>query len=214
MALNNEESLIEVGSKVPVSKNDTVATGGQVSSNISREPVTTKMVITPFISPDTDEVKLKIDQDVAGLGDSQVIGSASELAKNSIVTTTRKIKTSIVVNSGDTAVLGGLMSDSDSDSVTKVPILGDIPVLGWLFKQEKKTKVKSNLVVFITPKIIRTPSDSAMVLENKINERIDFIQKNMNGRDPHGHYVDELPRAKTAKPSTPQQEEAPAVESF
>jgi len=201
MALNNEESTIEVGSKVPVAKNDTATSAGAVTSNITRENVTTKMVITPFISPDTDEVKLKIEQEVAGLSQENVLGAASELAKNSIVTTTRKIKTSLVVNSGDTAVLGGLMSDEDDDSVTKVPVLGDIPVIGWLFKQTKKTKKKNNLLVFITPKIVRTQAESASILDQKISERIDFIKDSMNGRDPHGKYIDALPRVgKAGKP--------------
>ncbi len=211
MALNNEEALIEVGSKVPVAKNDTVGTGGASSSNITRENVTTKLVITPYISPDTDSIKMKIDQDVADVSTESV--QASELAKNSITTNTRKIKTSIVLNSGDTAVLGGLLKDKDSEDVTKIPILGDIPVLGWLFKSQKKSKQKTNLVVFITPKIIRNVDDSQSILENKLNERIDFVQRNMSGRDPHGHYVDALPRRKTAKPET-KDKEVPAVESF
>jgi general secretion pathway protein D len=216
-ALNNEESTIEVGSKVPVSKNDTATAAGAVTSNITREPVTTKMVITPYISPDTDEVKLKIDQDVADLAIGVSLGGATELAKNAVVTTTRKIKTSIVVNSGDTAVLGGLMKDRDQNDVTKIPVLGDIPIIGWLFKSEKTTKEKDNLMVFITPKIIRTASEAAEIVENKINERITFIKQSMNGRDPHGQYIDELPRHKSSKAppeKSPPQEEAPAVESF
>lgn len=214
MALNNETSLIEVGSKVPVAKNDTPTTGGAISSNITRENVTTKMEITPFISPDTDEVKLKIDQDVAEIGKSAVIGTASELAKNSIVTTTRKIKTSIVVQSGDTAVLGGLMKDSDGDDVTKIPVLGDIPLIGWLFKSQGKNKEKINLLVFITPKIVRTQADSAEIVDQKIAERITFIQQNMNGRDPHGQYIDALTRKKAAKQPDKPAGEAPAVETF
>jgi general secretion pathway protein D len=227
MALNNEESVIEVGDKVPVSKNDNPTTGGVVASTITRENVTTKLTITPYISPDTDSIKMKIDQDVAGL--SQVPIAASELAKNSIATTTRKIKTSIVVNSGDTAVLGGLMKDEDDDKITKVPVLGDIPVIGWLFKSETKNKDKTNLVVFISPRIIRNPSDGQAIVEEKINERIDFIQHSMDGRDPHGRYIDQIQRrkgAKTENTTTPDsttpdpkaepkpEQETPAVETF
>lgn len=226
MALNNEEAMIEVGSKEPVSLSSTTSATGIVAPQVTRENVTTKLTITPYISPDTDAVKLKIDQEVADLKATTV--TASELAKNAIATSTRKIKTNLVVNSGDTAVMGGLMKDEDAQNTTKIPILGDIPILGWLFKSESNTKKKTNLVVFITPKIVRNPADNDEVLDKKINERIDFIQRSMNGRDPHGMYIDELPRRKkaaSAAPATSAPEadplgepeiapEEPAVESF
>lgn len=213
MALNNEESTIEVGAKVPVAKNDTPTTGGVVASTITRENVTTKLVLTPYISPDTDAVKMKIDQDVADVTQVQQLGDASELAKNSLATSTRKIKTQIVVNSGDTAVLGGLMKDSNAEDTKKVPILGDIPLLGWLFKSHSMKSEKTNLMVFITPQIIRNPDDSGKVMDTKLSERIEFIQKNMGGRDPHGYYIDTLPRRSNAKAPKAGQEE-PAIESF
>jgi general secretion pathway protein D len=212
MALDNEEALIEVGAKVPVSLNPSTTTGGVVTSNVERQNVTTKLTLTPYISPDTDTVQMKIDQEVASLSNIQV--AASELAKNAVSTDTRKIKTQIVVNSGDTAVLGGLMKDSDTERVQKVPVLGDIPILGWLFKAQTKSKEKTNLVVFITPKIVRNPADGAQIVDEKINERIDFIQKNMSGRDVHGSAIDALPRKKTAKPSPSPEAESPASETF
>ncbi len=218
MALDNEEALIEVGAKVPVALNASTATAGVVTSNVERQNVTTKLTLTPYISPDTDEVQMKVDQEVADISTTQQ-SSAGELAKNAISTDTRKIKTQIIVNSGDTAVLGGLMKDVDKEDVTKVPILGDIPILGWLFKAQTKQKIKSNLVVFITPKIVRNPGDGAKLVDDKINERIDFIQKNMSGRDPHGSAIDNLPRlgsakSKKEKDSAAPAPEEPAVESF
>ena len=218
MALNNEEAMIEVGDTVPVQQNNSIGANGVASTAPTREPITTKLTITPFISPDTDSVKLKLDQEVGGL--SQVAIKASELAKNAIATSKRKIKTNIVVNSGDTAVLGGLMKDSDEDATRKVPVLGDIPVLGWLFKSNSRTKEKTNLMVFITPQIIRNENDNDHLLAEKINERIDFIQNSMNGRDPHGQYVDALPRRKAAKNKpagdepAPDALEEPAAETF
>jgi general secretion pathway protein D len=212
MALDNEESMIEVGAKVPVGLNSTPSTTGVVTQNIDRQPVTTKLTITPYISPDTDTVQMKIDQEVAGILPATTIGAA-KLAETSVATSTRRIKTQIVVNSGDTAVLGGLMKDEDKDEVQKVPILGDIPILGWLFKSETKTKEKQNLIVFITPKIVRNAADSAQLVDQKLNERIDFIQQNLQGRDVHGKYIDAIPRAKKSatKESNP---ESPAVETF
>jgi general secretion pathway protein D len=198
MALNNEEATIEVGSKVPVAKNDSTGAGGVTTSTITRENVTTKLVITPYISPDTQSVKMKIDQDVADISNQPI--KATALAANSIATTTRKIKTNVVVNSGDTLVLGGLMKDQETEEEKKVPILGDIPVLGWLFKSSSATKSKVNLMVFITPTIVRNPSDSANILEEKFDERIDFIQRNMNGEDQFGRYIDALPRTPVKEP--------------
>src|SRR6185312_6418213 len=96
------------------------------------------------------------------------------LAATSVVTTKRNIKTNVVLNSGDTLVLGGLMQDRDTDTVKKVPLLGDIPILGWLFKSQSKTKQKSNIVVLITPRILRSQADADKILDEKINERIDF----------------------------------------
>lgn len=191
MAINNEEAVIEVGEKVPVANNQQT-NGTTITSNVDRENVTTKLTITPHLSPDNDRVKMKVKQEVAGVSPRKV--EASELAKNAISTTTRNITTQLVVDNGDTAVLGGLMSDADNVEETKVPILGDIPLLGWLFKSKTTGKVKTNLMVFITPKIVRNPKDSEQILNRKIDERIDFIQRNMDGRDPHGRYIDEMPR--------------------
>ncbi len=212
MALDNEESLIEVGAKVPVALAPSTTTGGITTNNVERQNVTTKLTITPYISPDTDTVQMKIDQEVNDLQDVPI--AASELAKNAIATSTRKIKTQIVVNSGDTAVLGGLMKDDDRDAVAKVPILGDIPILGWLFKSQSKSRNKNNLVVFITPKIVRNPAQNAAIVDEKINERIEFIQQNMNGRDPHGKSIDTLPRKKTSAGDIPGGSEEPAIETF
>lgn len=210
--LDNEEAVIEVGEKVPVALNSNNTQSGVTQSNVQRENVTTKLTITPFVSPDSDKVQMKVDQDVSGLSNTAI--RAKQLAEISTATTTRKIKTSIVVDSGDTAVLGGLMKDEESDEVTKIPILGDIPILGWLFKSQTKRKQKSNLVVFITPKIIRNATDNASIVDSKINERIDFVQRYMNGRDPHGSEVDALPRRVRDVGPEFEDIEEPAIETF
>ncbi len=192
MALDNEEATIEVGEKIPVNlSQNQAAVGGTISTTANREDVTIKLIITPFISPDTESVKMKIEQHVAQLSQTQIQG---DLGKAAVATTKRLIKTQIVVNSGDTAVLGGLMSDAETEKITKIPILGDIPILGWLFKGKNSQKNKSNLVVFITPQIVRDSQDNAEILNFKIDERIDFIKNSMGGRDPHGEIIDKLPR--------------------
>ncbi|RYZ69778.1 MAG: hypothetical protein EOP05_14310, partial [Proteobacteria bacterium] len=110
----------------------------------------------------------------------------------------RSIKTNIVVHNGDTAVLGGLVRDSERVSETKVPLLGDVPVLGWLFRSHRVEKDKINLVIFLTPKILRNKEDSQQHLAKKTNQRIDWIKKNFDGRDPYGKTIDTLPRSADA----------------
>lgn len=213
MALDNEESEIEVGANVPVGRSASSTAAGQTET-IDFKDATIKLVLTPYISPDTDSVRLKINQTVSEVSEQQV--TASELANSAVATTKRNIKTQIVVNSGDTAVLGGLMQDRITETVRKVPILGDIPIIGWLFKGRNTTKTKLNLVVFLTPKIIRNEADSSELLNTKLDQRLDFIQKNMKGQDPHGEFVDRLPRrGQQASDELPEElTEEPAIESF
>lgn len=190
-ALDNEEAEIEVGENVPVGLNSTSTTTGATQST-DRQDLTLKLKLTPFISPDTDSVRMKIEQKIKQLSNTPI--PATNLAQNAVVYSTRSVTTNIVVNSNDTAVIGGLMEDKELESVTKVPVLGDIPILGWLFKSKTVDKTKKNLLIFITPKIIRTAQDNNDLVNNKLNERVDFIQQNMKGRDPHGAEVDKLPR--------------------
>jgi general secretion pathway protein D len=142
---------------------------------------------------------MKIDQKIKQLSTGTL---PPELAGKAVIYSTRTIQTNIVVNSNDTAVLGGLMEDKENESIVKVPILGDIPILGWLFKSKTTEKKKKNLLVFITPKIIRNSQDNSDLVNNKLNERIDFVQQNMKGRDPHGNEVDKLPRRALVEEAT------------
>ncbi len=198
-ALDNEEAEIVVGQNVPVSASSQSTAAGTTTS-IDRRDIELKMTLTPYISPDTDSVRMKIEQKVENLLNTNV--AASKLAEQAISFAKRSIKTNVIVSSNDTAVLGGLMQDSDSEQVVKVPVLGDIPILGWLFKGKSTDKTKSNLVVFITPTILRNSQDSDDLLNKKLNERIDFIQQNMKGRDPHGFEIDSLPRKQLSENET------------
>lgn len=194
MALDNEEATIEVGDKVPVGQT-TTSVGNNAVNDLKFDDATIKLVLTPYIRPDSDVVRMKLEQSVKQVNPNS--GVAPGLAAIATTISNRMVKTNIVVNSGDTAVLGGLIRDEESIDETKIPILGDIPVLGWLFKSRLMTKKKINLVIFITPRIIRGASDSQKLLGEKQNERIDWIKRNFDGRDPNGAKMDALPR--TAK---------------
>lgn len=186
MALDNSKALISVGDSVTTTKqvfqdNQSITTAGNVvEANI-------KLEITPSINPSTDQVKLQVSQEANDFTNESKQSVAPDLLK-------RQIETTIIVNSGDTAVLGGLMKDKVENSETKIPILGDIPLLGWFFKRKENKKTKSNLIVFLTPRIIRNKGENSKLLKDKVNERIQFIQRNMHGLDPHGSVVESLPR--------------------
>lgn len=198
LALDNEEAEIEVGDNIPIAQ-DQSTTGTTVSTNTRFEPATIKLKITPYIRPDSDVVRLKIDQSIKQ--PSNVSIRSTKLAESTTIISNRSVKTNIVVHNGDTAVLGGLIRDEDEVSESKIPILGDIPVLGWLFKSSSIRKKKINLVLFLTPKIIRSVSDEHDLLSRKANERIDWIKKNFDGRDPYGKKMDTLPRSAKSEDS-------------
>ncbi|MCF2947416.1 type II secretion system secretin GspD [Paraglaciecola aquimarina] len=144
--MDNEEAFFIVGEEVPII---TGSTTGSSNSNpfqqVDRKEVGIKLKVTPQIN-EGDAIQLLIEQEV-----SSVNGATSV----DISISKREIKTSVIVNDGGTIVLGGLIDDAVQESVSKVPLLGDIPILGNLFKSTTTSKRKRNLMVFIRPTIIR-----------------------------------------------------------
>lgn len=196
VALDNQEAEIEVGDRVVTSVTNTPATATTPATQSPNfEDATIKLTLTPNISPQQNSVRLAVNASV-----KQPLASpkAPETLQNSTLTlATRRVKTNIVVPNGDTAVIGGLMKDSDTVQQTKVPLLGDIPVLGWLFKTSQTTKEKVNMLIFLTPKIIRTDSDRSELLGKKMDERIKHV-KATGGVDPYGEKMDELSKKAAA----------------
>ncbi|MGE3974509.1 MAG: type II secretion system secretin GspD [Bdellovibrionales bacterium] len=223
LAMDNEEATIEVGDTVPVTlSNNTSATSA--STTATREDVTIKLTIKPHLSRTDDTIRLEFDQLVKQIG-NQV--AAGELSKVALTTTKRNLKSQIVVRNGDTAVLGGLMKDVETENITKVPLLGDIPILGWLFKGKTTKKEKVNLLVFLTPYVLRTKTDADRVLSRKMADRVEYIRNNMGGRDPFGADAEKIqrkadlalsqaakqPPAPPAKESTENEEDIPLEET-
>lgn len=200
MALDNEEAVIEVGKQIVVGNTSTTAAGGATTTGTTRAEVNTTLEITPSISPDSQAVRLKIKQTVK---DVATPGNANtDINSKSLVT-------NIVVPNRDTAVLGGMVSEKVSTTVRKVPLLGDIPILGWLFRSKSKDVSKSNLMIFITPKIIRNPAQSKTLLVDQIDKRLNFIKKNMNGVDPFGEKIDEISKINPLSEGSGWDEETP-----
>jgi general secretion pathway protein D len=205
MTLDNQEGEIEVGDKVVTGSTTTTPTNGSPITTPTFEDATIKLTLKPFISPANNMIRMEIKQQVSQLSTASTPkafqDSTQPLAK-------RSIKTVINVNNGDTAILGGLMKEQEIESITKVPLLGDIPIIGWLFKSRTTIKDKTNMVVFLTPKIVRNVNDGNQLVSKKLNDRIDFI-KSQGGVDPFGKKMDEIhrkalaPATKEAEPPTP-----------
>ncbi|MBX3040356.1 MAG: type II secretion system secretin GspD [Bdellovibrionaceae bacterium] len=209
IAMDNETASIEVGERVATSVNSATGASGVTTSNTTFEDATIKLEIKPFISKNGESVRMEVKQSVKQ--PTQGIGPQA-LTSQTLTLATRQINTNLVIQNGDTAILGGLMKDQDTESVSKVPLLGDLPLIGWLFKSRTTSADKINLVAFLTPKIVRSQTDSNAIINEKLSDRIDFI-KAAGGRDPHGKKFDQLHQRASLPPrSAPQA--APVVPEY
>ncbi len=166
---DNKEAEIVVGENVPfLSKfeRETTTTAQPLIQSIERKDVGITLRIKPQIS-EGDYVKLDIYQEISALVPTSGGGG---LQPSDIVTTKRSAKTSVVVKDGQTIVIGGLIQDKEVKSITKVPLLGDIPLLGWLFKYSSSERQKTNLLIYLTPTIVKD-FGGLDVLKNKSEER-------------------------------------------
>jgi general secretion pathway protein D len=153
------------------------------------------MKIKPYISPTSNSIRMELDTQIKQIANSSLVPTQFQGYVQPLAT--RHVKTNIVVRNGDTAVLGGLMKDTDTETVTKVPLLGDIPIIGWLFKSRTAQKGKSNLLLFMTPKVLRSGHDQQQLLSDKLDERLRYI-KSTGGHDPYGEQMDRIQKKKAA----------------
>ncbi len=163
---DNEEASLNVGQEVPFLTGSYSNTGGNAGAvnpfqTIQRKQVGVKLVLTPQINKG-DAVLLKISQEISSI--SQSAAGAVDL-----ITNERIIETTVIVEDGGILVLGGLIEDTLRESDQRVPILGSIPVLGALFRTRTTNKIKTNLMVFIRPKILRDASQTAIETNSKYN---------------------------------------------
>lgn len=166
---DNEEAEIVVGDNVPFLTGQTATSGGNVISSIDRRDVGITLRVTPTIN-DSDYVRMQIYQEISSV--SPQAPSGLDVNQQGLITRKRSAKTNVVVKHGQTVAVGGLISEEDSDSSSKVPILGDIPIIGWLFKSKTVSKRRTNLVIFLTPHILRSSDDMAL-RSREITERFE-----------------------------------------
>ena len=154
---DNEEAEIIVGSNVPIITNrltDTGGTGLAQSVSVERKDVALTLRFTPQIT-EGEQVRLQVNQEITDLAASNV-GNVDQVGPT---LTKRSVRNTVLAQNGRTVVLGGLIGTNLQKTIAKTPFLGDIPGLGWLFKRERIEEKKTNLLVFITPRIIRSADD-------------------------------------------------------
>ncbi len=174
LTLDNEEAEIIVGQTIPFSAGFTTTTQGMPIANFSREDVALTLRVTPQIS-EGDTVQLQVFQEITEVvPESQ---GSDLLSSGGVSTTKRSVETVVSVENNQTIVLGGLMQTNETLSEDKVPLLGDIPLLGALFRSKKKTDKKTNLLLFLTPHVIDGPEDLQEVYTIKFLQKQEFMRR-------------------------------------
>jgi len=189
--MDNEEAFFVVGQDVPILGAITAnSTNALQTQSVDREEIGIKLKVTPQIN-EGDAVQLLIEQEVSSVSGA----TAVDISINK-----REIKTRVIVDDGGTIVLGGLIDEEVQESVSKVPLLGDIPYLGNLFKTTSSSKRKRNLMVFIRPTIVRDAATMNTISHRKYN----YIRAEQLKRQADG--IPLMPYTKT--PSLPEWNDA------
>jgi general secretion pathway protein D len=153
---NNEEAEIIVGSNVPIITSKTKDNDGNPINSVERKDVALTLRFTPQIT-EGDLVRLKIYQETSDVAPTnENVGDPNEVGPT---LTKRLLRNTIVARDGKTVVLGGLFRSNQQEQTTKVPFFGDIPILGHLFKRTHEEETKTSLLIFITPRVIRSSDD-------------------------------------------------------
>lgn len=166
VTLDNELATLSVGQEIPITTGEAVGDNfSNAFRTVSREQVGVILEVTPQIN-EGGTVTLKIRQETSSV-DSQIIATSTDL-----ITNKREISTTALVDDGDILIIGGLIDEQTTDHEDKIPLLGDIPVAGKLFKSSGRSKDRRNLMVFIRPTILRDRDTAASATRRKM----DYIQ--------------------------------------
>ncbi|MBS0284903.1 MAG: type II secretion system secretin GspD [Proteobacteria bacterium] len=185
ITLDNQEARILVGQEIPIT------TGQALSQNfdnafrtVQRENVGIQLEVRPQVNS-SGSIKLFLHQQVSSIA-GPVSSDNSDLILNK-----REVETTLTVDDGQIAIIGGLLDDNERRTIEKIPLLGDIPALGQLFRSKAKTRTKTNLMVFIRPTILRSPEDNRRVTE----QRYGYLRLQQGTQDPTREpSIDELVR--------------------
>lgn len=147
-AQNNLEASVSVVENIPILSSSVEGSGSDRDfiQNIERQDVGIKMTLTPHVNPD-HEIQIDLNPSIEAVVDNGAENYTPTISK-------REVKTTVTVPDRATVVLSGLIREDEATIVSKVPLLGDIPLLGWLFRSTSKTKKRTNLLIFVTPTIV------------------------------------------------------------
>lgn len=159
MTVNNQPAVIRVGEEVPILTQTRVLEDGDLIRSFDYKSVAVELEVTPRINQDRD-VYLKVHPLV-----KKILGFNSEL--NAPILATREAQTSVLIRDGETVVIGGLIKDDESQTVSKIPILGDIPIIGLFFRRQSTINEKTELLVFITPRVVTDTRDARALTRDK-----------------------------------------------
>jgi general secretion pathway protein D len=162
LTTDNEEARITVGENRPYQTRSTTDVSGGTFESFEYRDVGKILKITPHVT-EGRLVRMQINLEVTAI-DQQATATTSTTQP---VTLKRTVDTTVIVQDNQTIVIGGLIDDTTTISETKVPVLGDIPLLGWLFKDRSESKEKTNLYIFLTPRVIKNPAEAEGVLQEK-----------------------------------------------
>jgi general secretion pathway protein D len=173
VTLDNEQADLSVSRAYPIFKNTAGTQGSPGGSEVTYTNLGVFLRVTPRISAN-DFVNLRVEPEVSTIFDT-VTKIVADTENQADVYDIRKLNTSVLIPSGNTLVLGGLVRDSMKNKNIKVPILGDLPLVGGAFRQDSKERDKSNLMIFITPTIVKD-SDYQAASSTFLKSKADDIE--------------------------------------
>ena len=174
---DNQKAEIVVAQNVPFPGAQSQTVGGNVQTTIERKDVGIILRLTPQVL-ENDLVKLDVYQEISSVVDTaQTVGTVVL----GPTTNKRSANTTVIVHDAQTVVIGGLMRDNIQVTQSKIPLLGDIPLLGWLFKTQTRRLEKTNLLIFLTPHLVHDSKDLEPIKERKVEKAKAFLEDNRLG---------------------------------
>jgi general secretion pathway protein D len=204
LAADNQKAKIVVGENRPFPTGQAQGITGGTLVTIERKDVGVTLELTPQVL-ENELIRLEIKQEITAIAEnvSQTIGSGNASVPVGPTTTKRSMETTTVAKDGQTMVIGGLVRDNIVVNEQKIPLLGDIPLLGWIFKSENRAIEKLNLLVFLTPSLIKDELDIVELNQRKANE-LNTLQHDNRTEDPNKRKQDVFDRLQRPGPfSTP-----------
>jgi general secretion pathway protein D len=190
LTTHNQKARIVVGQNVPFVTGSSQTTGGLVTRTVQRQDVGVTLELTPQVM-EGDRVRLDIRQEIS----SVTATAESILVEIGPTTKKREAMTSVIIENHQTVVIGGLISDEFSKAERKIPLLGSIPLVGWLFKFQSKGTTKTNLLIFLTPHILKESEDLDKLREQKSEEMKKILtDQKVQGRKSKEDFLDTINR--------------------